>query len=227
MGRRGGKSPRISADESSAHDTLTPLIRGSSAPSACHPPPTSRPWLWAFVFGPFILFSQERKGGGRQPVIGLWKVIACQRCKLGPRPGGEVAISTSVFPRVRKGHSPFPRAVGGETAPGMECVSAAWGPGSTPSCAARDPEETAPPPPPPRGREGRLEESRREERKQARTEVWARIRHPHSTPVLSPPIPRTDPQDFQNHSTAGWKGTWVHLSQLSPGQQDQRRERTC
>lgn len=41
---------------------LTPLIRGSSPPSACHLPPTSRHWLWAFAFGLLILFVFSRNG---------------------------------------------------------------------------------------------------------------------------------------------------------------------
>lgn len=96
-------------------ETLTPLIRGSSVPSACHPPPTSRVWLWAFVFGLFILFFFLRKKG-------RWKA-ACNWALEGYRLSEEEAvISISVFHRVRKGALALSQGPpwSPETAPQME-----------------------------------------------------------------------------------------------------------
>lgn len=72
----------------SAQDALTPLIRGSSvpAPVTClrQAGPGCAPSCLDFLF---YFPRKGRAGGGKQPVIGLWKVIACQRrCKLGPGP---------------------------------------------------------------------------------------------------------------------------------------------
>lgn len=87
------------SSSSSAQDALTPLISGSSVPEpvTCRQQagPGCAPSCLDFLF---YFPGKGRAGGGRQPVIGLGEVVACQRrCKLGLGPGGEAAISIRVF----------------------------------------------------------------------------------------------------------------------------------